>query len=71
MRSRSSIKWHMIVIKERLENPDIGPREKITGEVMLRTLRWVLDYKRIAPEKSPKQIMLEANTEDWKQGDII
>ena len=61
----------MRVIKDRLENPEIGPREKITGEVMLMTLRWVLDYRRIPPEKSPKQVMLEANAEDWKQGDTL
>ncbi len=61
----------MSVIRDRLENPDIGPREKITGEVMLRILKWVLDYKRIAPEKSPRQIMREASAEDYEKGDTI
>jgi len=59
------------MIRERIElNPNMGPRERLAGKVMINTLQWAMGYKRKAV-KTPKQVMREMNRLDYKMGDAL
>ena len=71
MRDYTLILQNITMIRERIElNPDMGPRERLAGKVMINTLQWALDYKR-KTVKTPKQVMRDMNRLDYKHGDAL